>query len=117
MNVEGNHSPTISVIVPVYEGSETLGQCLGAITASDDPFYECIVVDDGSTDASGTIARRFSVRVLDLPGGPFGPAFARNRGTEVAQGTILFFVDADVVLAPGAVQHVLQTFREQPGLA
>ena len=117
MAVEGKNSPTISVIVPVHEGSGTLGRCLEAITHAVDPSHECVVVNDGSTDGSETIARQFSVRVLDLSGGPFGPAYARNRGAEIARGKILFFVDADVVLAPGAVRHVSQTFQEQPELA
>jgi glycosyltransferase involved in cell wall biosynthesis len=111
--------PTISVIIPVYNGAAYLNLCLQAIAASDYRSYECIVVDDGSTDGGRSIAAQFpmSVRVVHLAEGPRGPAYARNRGAEVARGEILFFVDADVVLACGAVRRLAKTFSEQPALA
>ena len=111
--------PTVSVIIPVFNGARSLKQCLEAVLASDCPCYECIVVDDGSTDASRELASQFPgrVQVMHLADGPFGPAYARNRGAAVALGTILFFVDADVALAPGALERVANAFRDQPGLA
>jgi glycosyltransferase involved in cell wall biosynthesis len=107
----------ISVIIPVYNGSASLGLCLEGVTASDYSCYECIVVNDGSTDGSQTIATQFPIRVLELCGGPFGPAYARNRGAKAAQGKILFFVDADVIIVPGAVREVAKLFQEHPDLA
>ena len=112
-------SPTVSVVIPVYNGADTLRHCLEAVLASDGPCYECIVVNDGSTDCSREIVAQFQdrVRLLDLAEGPRGPAYARNRGAELARGEILFFVDADVVLACGALRRVAATFSEQLGLA
>jgi glycosyltransferase involved in cell wall biosynthesis len=101
----------ISVIVPVHNGAAYLSECLEAVFASENASYECIVVNDGSTDRSAAIAREFAARIVDLPEGPHGPAYARNRGAEAACGTILFFVDADVVLAPGALERVADFFR------
>jgi len=111
--------PSISVIVPVHNGAAFLRMCLDAVAATDYRSYECIVVDDGSTDDSETIAAEFSmpVRIVSIADGPRGPAYARNRGAEVARGEILFFVDADVVLAPGAIRRLAMTFSEQPALA
>jgi glycosyltransferase involved in cell wall biosynthesis len=114
---EKSQRPDITVILPVYNGSAFLGRCLTALTASDYPSFECIVVNDSSTDGSEAIARKFPVRVLDLAGGPFGPAYARNRGAEAARGKILFFVDADVVLVPGALHRIATLFEEQSTLA
>lgn len=114
---EETHSPMISVIIPVFNASATLKSCLEAVVASDYSSYECIVVDDGSTDDCQTIAREFPVQVVSVPDGPFGPAHARNRGAEVARGSVLFFVDADVVLAPGALRLAAEIFQEQPDLA
>ena len=105
--------PELSVIVPVHNGAAFLRACLEAVFASEDALYECIVVDDGSTDGSAEIARSFAARVIDLPEGPRGPAYARNRGAEAARGTILFFVDADVVLAPEALERVASFFRNR----
>jgi glycosyltransferase involved in cell wall biosynthesis len=111
--------PSISVIVPVHNGAAFLRMCLDAVAATDYRSYECIVVDDGSTDDSEKIAAEVSmpVRIVKIADGPRGPAYARNRGAEVASGEILFFVDADVVIAPGALRRLAMTFFEQPALA
>jgi len=111
--------PSVSVIVPVYNGASVLRSCLEAIAATDYRSYECIVVDDGSTDESGNIAAEFPmpIRVVGIPDGPRGPAYARNRGAEVASGEILFFVDADVVIARGTLRRLAMIFSEQPALA
>jgi glycosyltransferase involved in cell wall biosynthesis len=114
MIADGPQPALISVIVPVYNSSSSLGRCLEAIVASDYPRFECVVVDDTSTDDSRNLAGQFPVRVLDLPGGPFGSAYARNRGAEVARGEILFFVDADVVLPPDTLAIVAGTFADHP---
>src|ERR1051325_10372245 len=90
----------ISVIVPVYNGALHLERCIRSITASRFPNQSCIVVNDGSTDESEMIAGRLGVSILNLPGGPFGPAYARNRGASVALGVIMFFVDYSVVRGP-----------------
>jgi glycosyltransferase involved in cell wall biosynthesis len=112
-------SPPISVIVPLYNGADFVMRCLEAVLASEGPSYECVVVNDGSTDGGEAIVAQCSdrVRLLNLAEGPHGPAYARNRGAEVARGEILFFVDADVVLAPGALERVAKTFCDQPGVA
>ena len=111
--------PIVSVIIPVYNGADSLERCLKALIASDAPSYECIVVNDGSTDGSQTTAEQFTkpVQVVNLAEGPRGPAYARNRGAEAAHGSLLFFVDADIVLAAGALQRVVNIFRERPDVA
>jgi GT2 family glycosyltransferase len=110
-------APVISVIIPDHNASASLRRCLEAISTSADVTYECIVVDDGSNDGSQKIAREYAGRVLKHSGGPFGPAHARNRGAEVARGSILLFVDSDVVLAPGAMRRVAEVFQNQRDVA
>jgi glycosyltransferase involved in cell wall biosynthesis len=112
-----SQSLTVSVIVPVYNGNRTLESCLRAIASSDYPNYELVVVDDSSTDDTSEIARRFSARLISLTGGPYGPAYARNRGAEVAEGDIVFFVDADVVIYPDTVSRVAETFVRKPDIS
>ena len=109
--------PLISIIIPVYNGAALLSRCLEAVAASDYDRYECIVVDDGSTDDSRTVAARFPVLMLELGEGPRGPAYARNRGANVAQGDILFFIDADVMVAPDTLTRIAATFARYPRLA
>jgi GT2 family glycosyltransferase len=121
MTAQGERSRTepgkISVIVPVHNGSATLARCLEAIASSDHPRHECIVVDDASTDDTAAIAGRFPVRVIPLAGGPSGPARARNRGAKEAEGEILFFVDADVVIRPDTLSKVADAFARHSGFA
>lgn len=88
-------APDLSVIVPVRDGQRYLAEAISSVLAHADGLFEVIVVDDGSTDRSGAIAREFGgcVRVLSLP--PSGVSAARNRGIEAARGTVLGFLDAD----------------------
>ena len=107
--------PSVSIIVPVYNNPHDLRECLAALIASSPPDAEIIVVDDASTDATPAVAAQMGMQVLQLAKNS-GPAAARNYGAQQSQGDILFFVDADVVILPDAVQRVVQRFTEQPDL-
>lgn len=107
----------ISVIVPNNNGSGTLKRCLEAVRSSIYQNYECIVVDDGSTDNSIEIARGLVTQVVVLEGGPSGPAHARNQGAQAACGDIIFFVDADVVIYPDTLQKIAVSFAGSSELA
>jgi glycosyltransferase involved in cell wall biosynthesis len=106
----------ISVIVPAYNSSSNLRECLQALLEACPTGSEIIVVDDASTDETMAVAEAMGVRVLRLRKN-VGPAVARNHGVHHAQGEILLFVDADVVVAPGSVQRMLATFADRPDLA
>jgi GT2 family glycosyltransferase len=110
------NSIQVSVIVPVHNRPQELRECLSALVASSVCDTEIIVVDDASTDATASVAEGAGVKLMRLPKNS-GPAAARNYGARHAQGDILFFVDADVVLAPGALDRVKRVFAEQPNLA
>lgn len=88
----------ISVIIPNYNGSSTIETCLGAALSSDYPAFEVIVVDDCSTDSSAEIIEKFPCRLVRLERHA-GAAGARNEGVLQSRGEILFFTDADCVLA------------------
>jgi len=106
---------TLSVIVPVYNSAGYLRSCLEHLRQSTDSDYECIVVDDGSTDQSAETAREFGARVLQT-GRRGGPAFARNLGAREATGEILFFIDADVCVYPHTLARVRANFEQDPAL-
>lgn len=112
---EGSADPPLrlSVIVPVYNDDGSLGRCLDALTTSCPPDAEIIVVDDGSTDGSAAVASRLPVRLVRLPTNS-GPAAARNHGARQARGDILLFVDSDVAVAPGTLEHVARAFDGRP---
>ena len=102
---------TVSVVVPVHHGGAAFRACADALVRALAPGDELVVVADGETDGAWRTlpAAPCAVRtvVRDAPG---GPAAARNAGAAVARGDVLFFVDADVVVPPGAVERVRRAF-------
>jgi glycosyltransferase involved in cell wall biosynthesis len=106
----------ISVIVPVYNGRAFLDRCLQAVARSSLRPEEIIVVDDASTDDSADIARRRGASVLQMSR-QSGPGAARNHGARSARGEVLFFVDADVVIRPDAVERAATALARDAGLA
>ena len=90
----------LSIIVPVYNVEKHLARCLESVAPQLCSDYELILVDDGSTDRSGTMCDEFArehpeqhVVVVHQPNG--GLSAARNRGLEVARGEYVTFVDSD----------------------
>lgn len=109
-------SPSISVIVPVYNGASFLDRCLDALFDSTLKPSEVIVVDDCSTDDSADICRRKGVTVISTAKNS-GPAVARNLAAGIATGEILLFVDADVVVKPDTVARVAERFANDPEIS
>jgi glycosyltransferase involved in cell wall biosynthesis len=105
----------ISVIIPVKNSERELRRCLAALRRSRYLDYECIVVDDGSTDGSARAAEEHGCRVLRCPRSQ-GPARARNLGSREARGNILFFIDADVCVHPDSVGRVAASFADDSEL-
>jgi GT2 family glycosyltransferase len=103
----------LSVIVPAYNAASVLPRCLESLARSDCRDFECIVVDDASTDDTSTVAAAHPVTVVRLQQNA-GPARARNRGAEVARGELLVFIDADVCVHPDTLGRIDAHFREHP---
>src|SRR3954454_21213490 len=98
----GPRRPSLSVVVPVRNGGADFERCLLRLRDSTWTDFELIVIDDGSTDGSAALARRHGALVVHHER-PQGPAAARNLGAKVATAPILFFLDADVAVHPGAL--------------
>jgi len=101
--------PRVSVVVCAFNAAETLDDCLSSIEALTYPHREIILVNDGSADRTGEIARRYEgVTVLDLPNG--GLSAARNAGLSHATGDIVAYTDADVRVDPDWLTYLVQPF-------
>ncbi len=100
----------VSVIIPNYNGSATIEKCLWAAFSSDYSRYEVIVVDDCSTDNSTEIAGKFPCTLVKLDRRS-GAARARNIGALRSSGEILFFTDADCVLATDTLSRAARSIR------
>ena len=92
-----------SVIVPVYNVQDYLCQCLDSIISQTENSWECICVDDGSSDGSGRICDEYASRdsrfkVIHQKN--YGLPAARNSGIQVARGDYLCFIDADDAVVP-----------------
>lgn len=107
---------SISVIIPVHNGGDLFRQCLSSMSASQNKPTEVIVVADGDTDNSWQVAADWGAKVIRVEE-KGGPAQARNLGAAAAGGDILFFVDADVAIAPETINHVRLAFTEDASLA
>lgn len=103
----------ISVVVPSYNTSATIAATLEGLTRQvDAPPFEIIVVDCSEDEKVANIVRGFPSVRLERPDTKLGPGPNRNYGAQLAQGDLLVFVDADVVLAPNAIARCWQHYHD-----
>ena len=110
--------PAVSVVVPVYNVKELLPLCLDSIAAQTFADFECILVDDGSTDGSAEVcdayvAKDGRFRVIHKANG--GVCSARNAGVAAAAADYLVFCDQDDQFHPEALACALELQRMYPG--
>ena len=107
---------SITAIMPVYNAAALLPRSLAPLVAMRErgEIGEILVVDDGSTDDSAAVARAMGCMVLSS-GGRKGPGGARNVAAQAAAGTLLWLVDADVVVHGDAARIIGQAFGD-PGV-
>jgi glycosyltransferase involved in cell wall biosynthesis len=100
-------NPRISVIVPVYNEVKHIRETLEAIKNQVYANIELIVVDNGSTDGTGEIAREYTSKVIREE--RQGISIARNRGAAEATGNIIVFVDADTIVPEGMAEGIVDS--------
>ncbi len=110
-------APLVSVIIPIYNGERFLRQAVVSVLSQEYAPIEVIVVDDGSRDASATIARGFGPPVTCLSQANGGAASARNAGVEASRGELIAFLDADDLWLPGKLHAQVDALSEDPELA
>ena len=102
---------TVSIIVPVYKVEDYIRECLDSILAQTYPYFELILVDDGSPDNCGRICDDYAkgdnrIKVVHKVNG--GISSARNAGLEVAKGEWIMHVDGDDWIEPDMIESLIE---------
>jgi glycosyltransferase involved in cell wall biosynthesis len=106
---------TVSIIIPCYNGARFLRATLESALAQAHAPLEVIVIDDGSTDDSATLAGSFGAPVRVIRQLNQGESVARNQGIAEARGDYLMFLDADDLLQPDALEALLRSLGTGSG--
>jgi glycosyltransferase involved in cell wall biosynthesis len=108
--------PLVSVVIPVFNGERFLREAVESVLAQQYSSLEIIVVDDGSTDGTANVARSLPETVRYLYQTNQGPAAARNRGIEQAQGSLIAFADADDLWPADKLELQLPYLIKEPAV-
>lgn len=107
-------SSLVSVIIPTYQHAKTIGACIDSILAQKYPHIEIIVVDDGSTDETQEVLKKYKDRIRFITQENSGANPARNRGWKEAKGEYLIFCDADVRMKRGMIKKMVGMLVAHP---
>lgn len=107
--------PMVSIIVPIYNAEQYLRRCVDSILNQEYTDYELLLVNDGSTDASGDICEEYGdrdPRVIVIQKGNTGVSDSRNRALDRARGKYLQFLDSDDWITPDATRLFVRAAEE-----
>lgn len=107
--------PYLSIIIPVYNKAEYLASCVDSVLNQTFTDFELILVDDGSTDGSGTLCDHYArsdQRVVVIHQINQGVSVARNSGLDAAKGSYIGFADGDDLLEPDMYEILLDLAKE-----
>lgn len=107
---------SVSCVIPVYNGERYLAEAVDSALSQSQPPLEIIVVDDGSTDTTEQVARRFGDPVVYLHQDNAGAPAARNRGVAAARGDLVAFLDSDDIWLPEKLARQAAAFAANPEL-
>ena len=109
--------PSVSVIIPAFNAEKYIRESIDSVLSQTVPVFEVIVVDDGSTDRTAEIVRRYGPPVCYQHQSNHGVAHACNRGAALATGEFIGFQAADDLWLPEKLERQLDAFRQQPELS
>lgn len=107
-------NPSVSVVVPAYNAAAYLGEALESVFSQRGVRLDVVVVDDGSTDATPDIARRFAPRARLVSQANRGIGAARNAGLAASDGAFVAFLDADDLWPEGRLRVLLAALEARP---
>jgi glycosyltransferase involved in cell wall biosynthesis len=107
--------PLVSVIIPAFNVAKYLNRALASVASQTYSNVEILVIDDGSTDETGPIARSFAdSRIVYRYQKNAGQGPARNHGMRIARGDFITFLDADDYYLPTKIEEQVTALREHP---
>ena len=105
--------PLVSILIPAYNSEEWIADTIQSAIAQTWQRKEIIVVDDGSSDRTAEVARRFASKEVSVVSTENqGAAAARNHALQLSQGDYIQWLDADDLLAPDKIERQLAALRE-----
>ncbi len=114
--------PTVSIIIPTYNNALFLEETLDSLLAQTYQEWECICIDDGSTDATVSIIQNFASRdsryinYIRPSDRPKGANACRNIGIEKSQGDYIIFLDGDDLLTSGCIEDRIHAIRQNKNI-
>lgn len=116
--VQTKMEPLISIVIPVYNQAQFLGETFDSVIDSSFPRIEIIIVDDGSTDDSAKVAlslkHKYADKVSVILQENSGPSKARNEGIKIARGKYILPLDADDLISPTYIENAVKVLEENP---
>ena len=101
----------VSIIIPVYNGEKYISECIESILKQSDKNFELIVVNDGSTDDTDKICRKFD-NIRYFCQNNRGVSMARQKGLQMARGEYITFVDGDDTLKEDFLEKLTAEIKE-----
>ncbi len=106
--------PEISIIIPVYNAQGTIANCLESIFRQTFNNFEIIAVNDGSTDKSLPILKKYKNKIKIITQQNQGAPSARNNGAKLTKSPYIIFCDADIVMAPKMLEKMYLALKNHP---
>lgn len=107
---------SVSVIIPIYNAEKYLAEAVDSVLSQTVKPLEIILVNDGSTDKSVEVAKKYKAYIRLLNQENKGISGARNAGIKAAKGTMIAFLDADDLWTKDHLEKLLESFEENDGL-
>ena len=104
----------VSIVIPCYNQGGFLRESVGSLYAQTYPYFEIIVVDDGSTDQTREVVQSFLPRIQVIHQKNAGVSAARNAGIAQATGEMILFLDADDWIDPDAIEKFVKAANDRP---
>ncbi|MEO5903479.1 MAG: glycosyltransferase family 2 protein [Gemmatimonadaceae bacterium] len=106
-------APLVSIVITNYNYARFLGEAIDSALAQTYSPVEVIVVDDGSTDDSGSVVKAYGDRIVPVVRANGGMAAALNTGFTNSTGQIIVFLDSDDLLLPDGAARIAESFNEK----